>query len=55
MKNLYLSENRLSLCRIIQLFKEAFFLNRTSQCHSQRSLGVELCKLLQNTIRATEN
>ena len=25
MINLYLSENRLSLCRIIQLFKKVFF------------------------------
>ena len=53
MINLYLSENNLSLCRIIQPCLRVCF--RTSKCHSQRFLGVELRELLQNTIRATEN
>ena len=53
MINLYLSENSLSLCRIIQAGLQVCF--RTSQCHSQRFLGVELRELLQNTIRAREN
>ena len=53
MINLYLSENSLSLCPIIQPCLQVCF--RTSQCHSQRFLGVELRELLQNTIRATEN
>ena len=53
MINLYLSENSLSLCRIIQPCLQVCF--RTSKYHSQRFLGVELRELLQNTIRATEN
>ena len=43
MINLYLSENSLSLCRIIQPCLQVCF--RTSKCHSQRFLGVELREL----------
>ena len=53
MINLYLSENSLSLCRIIQPCLRVCF--RTSKCHSQRFLGVELRELLQNTNRFQPN
>ena len=53
MINLYLSENSLSLCRIIQPCLQVCF--RTSKCNSQRFLGVELRELLQNTNRFQPN
>ena len=53
-KNLFIRKSFISLSNNSVDFL-SFFLIRTSQCHSQRSLGVELCELFQNTIRATEN